>query len=64
MPGTVGTQKPTSRRQAGRGVLATAGLLWGERPQLLTSGLAEILERIDPRSALHQVMQLAHSLVR
>src|SRR5438034_4428838 len=33
-------------------------------PQLLARGLAEVLQRIDRRPALHQFMQLADPLVR
>ena len=33
-------------------------------PQLLARGLAEVLQRIDRRPALHQCMQLADRLVR
>ena len=34
-----------------------AGLLRSERPQFLTSGLAEVLELIDPRPAFHHFMR-------
>jgi hypothetical protein len=38
--------------------------LRSERPELLTSGLAEVLERIDPVPLFHHFMQLADTLVR
>jgi hypothetical protein len=55
-------RKTTCRRQASSQVLVIGALSRSERLQLLARGLAEVLQRIYPRPALHQFMHLADRL--